>query len=159
MRVPGDALLAAPINGDIFGSGQVNTLDILQGTRPGSATSRSASGRSGRSGRTPAPPARRSRRDLYIEDGRLKGTLTNESAEPLRRAAIVVGAAAEKLGDIDPGEKVDVSLAVGVNPFNQMGLSDRILDPMNWDGMSMTEDDQRNFVRRSVGGPAVRSTR
>jgi hypothetical protein len=65
-------------------------------------------------------------------------------------AAIVVGAAAEKLGDIGPGETVDVSLAVGVNPFNQMGLSDRILNPMNWDGMSMTEEDQRNLVRRSV---------
>ena len=31
VQVPGDALLASPINGDIFGTGVVNTLDILQG--------------------------------------------------------------------------------------------------------------------------------
>jgi hypothetical protein len=150
VRVPGDALLAAPINGDIFGSGQVNTLDILQGdpSRIRDLAVGVGSLRTVRADASTTGP--KVTADLYIEDGRLKGTLTNESTEPLHRAAIVVGAAAEKLGDIDPGEKVDVSLAVGVNPFNQMGLSDRILDPMNWDGMSMTEEEQRNLVRRSV---------
>jgi hypothetical protein len=150
LRVPGDALLAAPINGDIFGNGQVNTLDILQGDPSrvrdlavGVGSLRTIRADAGTTG--PKISA-----DLHVEDGRLKGTLTNESATTLRTAAIAVGAAAAKLGDIDPGETVDISLAVGVNPFNQMGLSDRILDPMNWDGMSMTEDDQRNLVRRSV---------
>jgi hypothetical protein len=150
LRVPGDALLAAPINGDIFGSGQVNTLDILQGDPSrirdlavGVGSLRIV--RADASGTGPTVSA-----DLYIEDGRLKGTLTNESPQPLREAAIVVGAAAMKLGDIDPGEKVDISMAVGVNPFNQMGLSDRILDQINWDGSAMSEDDQRNMVRRSV---------
>lgn len=150
VRVPGDALLAAPINGDIFGSGQVNTLDILQGdpSRIRDLAVGVGSLRTVRADASATGPQVSA--DLAVEDGRLTGTLTNASATPLHDAAIVVGAAAKKLGDIDPGETVDISLTVGVNPFNQMGLSDRILDQMNWDGMSMTEDEQRNLVRRSV---------
>ncbi len=150
LRVAGDALLAAPMNGDIFGSGQVNTLDILQGdpSRVRDLAVGVGSLRTIRADASATGP--KVTADLHVQDGRLQGTITNDSAQPLVKAAIVVGSSAKSLGDIAPGAKVDISMAVGSNQFNQMGLSDRILDPMNWDGMSMTEDQQRNLVRRSV---------
>jgi hypothetical protein len=59
VAVPGGALLSSPVSGDIF-NGQGASLDVVQGDRPGCATSRSGSGRCGRSGPSPRSSCRRS---------------------------------------------------------------------------------------------------
>ncbi len=64
--------------------------------------------------------------------------------------AVVLGSSAVQLDDIDPGATADVNLAVSSNLANQTSLSDKVVGQVNWDGMSMTEDDQRRIVRRSV---------
>ena len=150
VKVPGDALLGAPVNGDMFGGGIVNSLDILQGdpSRVRDLALGVGSMRTVRAEATTTGP--RITGDLAISDGRLKGTITNGSDRALIGAAIVLGSSAQTLGDIAPGATVDVNLGLGSNPMNQGSLSDRILGQAFWDGSRMTEEQQRAMVRRSV---------
>lgn len=150
LRVPGDALLAAPINGDIFGNGTVNTLDIVEGdpSRVRDLAVGVGSLRTIRADASASGPDIAA--DLAVTDGRLEGTITNRSSETLVRPALVVGSAAQRLDDIPPGGTTKIGLTLGSNPVNQASLSDRLLDPMNWDGSRLSEDQQRNLVRRAV---------
>ena len=150
VRVPGDALLSAPMNGDIFGSGTTTALDILQGDPSrirdlavGFGSIRTL--RADASATAPEVVA-----DLRLVDNRLQGTVTNRSDATLEAAAIVVGSSAARLGDIAPGAVANVDLALNTNPFNGIPLSERIFGPQNWDGSALSEAEQRTLVRRSV---------
>ena len=85
--VPGGALLSSPVSGDFFGGdGTPSALDVLQGDpardpRPRRRV-RLAADRPRRDGR--AVPLIEA--DLRLEDGRLKGTVTNASNETLLQA-------------------------------------------------------------------------
>ncbi len=150
VRVPGDALLAPPMNGDVFGSGTSTALNVLQGD-PSRVRDLDVGFGSIRTIRADAsatgPDVIGS---LALVDGRLKGTVTNRSAGTLQATAIVVGTSAARLGDIAPGASVNVDLAITSNPFNGVSLSERIFGPQNWDGSALDEAQQRTLVRRSV---------
>jgi hypothetical protein len=150
VRVPGDALLAAPINGDIFGTGTTTALDVLQGdpSRVRDLDVGFGSIRTIRAEASATGPVVTA--DLRVVDGRLQGTVTNGSDRVLEAAAIVVGSSAAKLGDLAPGASVKVDLAVATNALNWNSMSERIFGPMNWDGSALDEQGQRTLVRRSV---------
>jgi hypothetical protein len=150
VRVPGDALLSAPMNGDAFGTGTATALDVLQGdpSRVRDLAVGFGSIRTIRAEATAEGPEVVA--DLRLADGRLQGTVTNRSARPLQAAALVVGSSAARLGDIAPGATMKVDFAVATAPLNWNSLSERIFGPMNWDGSSLDEAGQRLLVRRSV---------
>ncbi|MCJ7710234.1 MAG: hypothetical protein MUQ32_05325 [Chloroflexi bacterium] len=150
VRVPGDALLAAPMNGDMFGTGTAGALDILQGDPSrirdlavGFGSLRVLRAEAGATG--PVIDG-----DLRLEDGRIIGTVTNRSGRTLLDPAVVLGSSAIQLKDLAPGETTEVSLAIINNWINQTSLSDKVVGQPNWDGMTMSEEDQRRIVRRSV---------
>lgn len=150
VRVPGDSLLSPPMSGDMFGVGSGSALDILQGD-PSRIRDLAVGFGSLRTIRAEASVAGPSIEGSFtLQDGRLVGSITNRSDRALEDAAVVVGSSAVRLRDVDPGETVQVNLAVAGNPFNQPSLSDRVLGPFNWDGSRMDEDDQRRLVRRAV---------
>ena len=150
VRVPGDALLAAPMNGDIFGSGTTAALDILQGdpSRIRDLSVGFGSMRTVRAEGAATGPVVVG--DIRLEDGRILGSITNRSGRVLLAPAVVLGSSAIQLKDLAPGATVDVNLAVGNTLVNQTSLSDKVVGQPNWNGMSMSEQDQRMIVRRSV---------
>jgi hypothetical protein len=150
VKVAGDALLSAPINGDVFGTGTSTALDILQGdpSRVRDLAVGFGSIRTIRAEATAEGPEISA--DLRLVEGRLQGTLTNRSDTALEAAALVVGSSAMRLDDIAPGATVKVDFAVATAPLNWNSLSERIFGPMNWDGSSLDEAGQRMLVRRSV---------
>ena len=150
VRVPGDALLSAPMNGDVFGTGTTTALDVLQGDPSrvrdlavGFGAIRTIRAEASATG--PEVVA-----DLRLVDGRLQGTVTNRSAKSLEAAAIVVGSSAVRLNDIAPGATATVDLPVAANQVDWNAMSERIFGPMNWDGSALDEVGQRTMVRRSV---------
>jgi hypothetical protein len=150
VRVPGDALLSAPMNGDFFGGGTSATLDVVQGD-PSRVRDLAVGVGSIRTIRAEASAAGPNvTADLRLSDGHVKGTVTNHSDRTLESAALVVGSSAVRLKDIPAGSSVDVDLSVNANPFNGIQLSERIFGPQNWDGGSLDEAAQRTLVRRSV---------
>ena len=89
VRVPGDALLSAPMNGDIFGTGTTTALDVLQGdpSRVRDLAVGFGSIRTIRAEASATGPEVDA--DLRLVDGRLQGTVTNRSANGPEAAAIV----------------------------------------------------------------------
>jgi hypothetical protein len=150
VRIPGDALIAAPMNGDIFGTGTTAALDILQGdpSRIRDLAVGFGSLRTVRAEATATGPIVES--VLRLEDGRIIGTVTNRSDRTLVAPAVVLGSSAVQLPDLGPGATVDVNLPVVNNMVNQTSLSDKVVGQLNWNGMGMSDEDQRKFVRRSV---------
>ncbi len=150
VRVPGDALLSPPMNGDVFGNGTSTALDVLQGdpSRVRDLDVGFGSIRTIRADASATAPAVTS--NLTLLDGRLQGTVTNNSTTTLLAAGIVVGSSAVRLGDIAPGASTKVDLAISNNAFNGAPMSERIFGPQNWDGSSLDEEQQRTLVRRSV---------
>jgi hypothetical protein len=147
--VPGDALLAAPINGDMFGTGQ-SSLDVLEGdpSRVRNLEVGYGSLRTVRADASATAPVVTA--DLRLEGGRVRGTLGNGSAQTLVAPAIVLGGSAARLPDIAPGATVDVDLPLMTNLVNQTNLSDRVVGAMPFDGGTLDETTQRMLVRRSV---------
>jgi hypothetical protein len=150
VRVPGGALLAAPMNGDIFGTGTTAALDILQGDPSqirdlsvGFGSLRTIRAEAGATG--PVIDG-----DLRLEDGRIIGRITNRSDRTLLAPAVVLGSSAVQLGELAPGATAEVDLAVTNNMINQTSLSDKVVGQPNWNGLTMSEEDQRRIVRRSV---------
>lgn len=149
VRLAGDALVAAPMSGDIFG-GSSTGLDVLQGDPSrvrdldvGFGSMRTIRAEASASG--PIVDA-----DLRLEDNRVRGTLTNRSTGTLVAPALVLGASSVTLGDLAPGASTDVNLVLSDNPMNQPSLSDRVVGSIPWDMGMMGEADQRNLVRRSM---------
>jgi hypothetical protein len=150
VRLPGDALVSAPMNGDVFGTGQSTALDVLQGD-PSRVRDLAVGFGSIRTIRADASAtAPNVTADLRVVDGRLKGTVTNHSDQVLEAAALVVGSSAAPLKSLAPGATVQVDLPVAATTLNWNSLSDRILGVSNWDGSPLDETGQRTMVRRSV---------
>jgi hypothetical protein len=150
VHIPGDALLSPPMNGDVFGTGASTALDVLQGdpSRVRDLDVGFGSIRTIRADASATAPDVIA--SLSLVEGHLKGTVTNRSAAVMEDAAIVVGSSATKLGDIAAGASVNVDLAINNNAFNGQQMSERLFGPANWDGSALSEDEQRDLVRRSV---------
>ena len=88
LRVPGGALLSSPINGDFLGGdGTAATLDVLQGD-PAQVRDLGVGFGSLRTVRAEtAMDVPLVQADIRLEDGRLKGTVTNASSEALLKPA------------------------------------------------------------------------
>ena len=130
LRVPGGALLSSPTAGDFLGGdGTTATLDVLQGD-PAQVRDLGVGFGSLRTVRAEtAVEVPLVQADLRLEDGRLKGTVTNASDEVLLKPVVVLGGTVAKMSDLAPGasESIDVKLQTV-----QMGqqLSDRIVGPV-----------------------------
>jgi hypothetical protein len=151
LKVAGDALLATPMNGDVFGGGTGAGLDVLEGDPSrirdlevgfGSLRTIRAEG----SATGPIVDA-----SLRLEGRQITGTVTNRSQRVLESPALVLGGSAVKLEDIPPGATVEVKFTVSLaTNVNGISLSERVVGPMSFDGSSLNETEQRNLVRRSI---------
>jgi len=153
VRVPGGALLSAPISSEMNGGPDqgAGSLDLLQGD-PSRVRDLAVGFGSLRTIRADAPAAvPRLSADLRLENGHLVGTIRNGSDRPLERVAIVLGGSVAVVGDISPGAGADVDLIVrGDNTFGQ-SLSDRIIGPAFFGDPSMSgPDSQTAMVRHAV---------
>ena len=138
------------MNGDIFGTGTAAALDVLQGdpSRIRDLSVGFGSLRTVRAEGSATGPVVEG--DLRLEDGRILGTVTNRSDRTLLAPAVVLGSSAVQLQDLAPGDSAEVNLAVTGNLVNQTSLSDKVVGQVNWNGLAMSEEDQRRIVRRSV---------
>jgi hypothetical protein len=130
VRVPGGALLSTPISAD-FGGAQpgVDGLDVLQGDPSrirdlgvGFGSLRTIRAESAVS--VPLVLA-----DIRLEDGRLKGTITNQSSEVIQEPAVVLGGSVARLDDLQPGASAAVDAALQGWQINQ-SLSDKVVGPV-----------------------------
>ncbi len=150
LRVAGNALLAAPMNGEMFGT-PASGLDVIEGdpSRIRDLAVGYGSLRTVRAeAQTTGPTVDTS---LRLENGRVVGTITNRSERTLVAPALAFGASSVTLGDLAPGATADVSLALAANPLNQGSLSERIVGQISFGGSGGTnETEQRRLVRRAV---------
>lgn len=149
LEVPGGALLSSTLNGELAG-GSGGALDVLQGD-PARVRDLVVSFGSLRTLRAEtATSVPRVRADLRLEDGTLKGTVTNLSDRILEKPAIVLGSSVVVLGDLAAGAQQSVSLPIRGDPFGQ-SLSDRILGQSLLGNPGATGGSTaRNLVRRAV---------
>lgn len=152
VRIPGGALMSAPASGDFFGGdGQAASLDVLQGETSmirdlnvGFGSLRTVRAES-------AVSVPRIAASLRLEDGHLRGTVTNESDQPFLKPAVVLGGTVATLRDLAPGESADVDIAIAPFQFGQQ-LSDRIVGTIFFpDGQTdQGEDAARKYARHSI---------
>lgn len=149
VEVPGGALLSAPMAGDFLG-GASAALDVLQGD-PARIRDLAVGFGSLRTVRAEtASPVPLIEADLRLEDGTLRGTVSNRSDQRLERAAVVVGTSVVVLGDLAPGGTQQIQLPIREAPFGQ-SLSDRILGNAFFGSpVGATDSAQRGLVRRAV---------
>ena len=140
LRVPGGALLSSPTSAGFEGNGTTATLDVLQGD-PAQIRDLGVGFGSLRTVRAEtAVDVPLVQAQLRLEDGRLRGTVTNASTEVLLKPAVVLGGTVAKLSDLAPGasESIDVPLqAVQIG----QSLSDKIVGPMIFDDPGRSVDD------------------
>ncbi len=150
LRVPGDALLASPMNGDVSGGGGTADLDVLQGdpSRVRDLAVGFGSMRTVRAEASTTGP--RVSATLELDGGHIRGTVTNTSDRTLLQPAIVLGSSVATLPDLAPGATGQVNLAITANGFNGQALSDEVVGPYDWDGSQITEAQQRKLIRRAV---------
>lgn len=152
VRVPGGALLSPPVSGDMFGQDSSgSTLDLLQGD-PAKVRDLSVgfgSLRTVRAETAVAVPLVRA--ELRLEDGRLKGTITNASATTLEKPAVVLGGTVAILKDLAPGEQATVDVAVQ-NQAGQFGqpLSDTVVGQLFFDGSGNSNPDAERYIRHAI---------
>ena len=132
LRVPGGALLSSPTAGDFMGGdGTTATLDVLQGD-PAQVRDLGVGFGSLRTVRAEtAVDVPLVQAELRLEDGRLKGTVTNASEEVLLKPVVVLGGTVAKLSDLAPGASESIDVKLQNVQFGQQ-LSDRIVGPMNF---------------------------
>ena len=150
LRVPGDALLASPMNGDMSGGGGTADLDVLQGdpSRVRDLAVGFGSMRTVRAEASTTGP--KVSATLELDGGHIRGTVTNTSNRTLLQPAIVLGSSVATLPDLAPGASGEVNLAITANGFNGQALSDEVVGPYDWDGSQITEAQQRKLIRRAV---------
>jgi hypothetical protein len=151
LRVPGGALLSAPVSGDFFG-GDANSaaLDILQGdpARVRNLGVGFGSLRTVRAETAVSVPLVTA--DLRLVDGRLTGTVTNDSSQTLQDPAVVLGSTVQTLSDLAPGATAQVDAPLAQFQFGQQ-LSDRIVGPLSFgDPSQATDDSARLYARHSI---------
>ncbi len=150
VRVPGGALLSSPITGDFSVDGAGSTLDVLQGDPArirdlgvGFGTLRTV--RAETAVAVPLVTA-----ELRLEDGRLKGTVTNGSSEVLLKPAVVLGGTVAKLDDLAPGATATLDTAMQQIQFGQQ-LSDRIVGQLFFEGRPGQGDEtNRLYARHTI---------
>ena len=147
VSVPGGALLSASINGDMFGGiGSATVLDVVQGD-PARVRDLAVGFGSLRTIRAETPVAvPLVQADLRLEDGRLRGTVTNASAQRLERPAVVLGQTVAVLADLEPGAQATVDVPIQFAPFMQ-SLSDKVVGQFSGNEGTMTADLARTYVR------------
>nr|MBA3236490.1 hypothetical protein [Chloroflexota bacterium] len=150
VRVPGGALLSSPIAGDFFG-GNVNVaaLDILQGDPAGVRDLAVGFGslRTIRAESSVVIPLVQT--DFRLENGRLRGTVTNASDERLDRPAVVLGQTVALLQDLEPGAVATVDIAVQGRQFST-SLADLIVGQAFFDESTANAETSQTFVRRNM---------
>jgi hypothetical protein len=151
VRVPGGALLSPPVNGDMFGSDTTGTtLDLLQGdpARVRDLTVGFGSLRTVRAETAMAVPLIQA--DLRLENGHLKGTITNQSDQTLERPAVVLGATVAILKDLGPGQQASVDTAIQTQgaQFGQP-LSDLVVGQLFFDNGGGNPDSQ-TYIRHTI---------
>ncbi len=151
IRIPGGALLSAPVSGDFFG-GDANSasLDILQGdpARIRNLGVGFGSLRTVRAESAVSVPLVQA--DLRLVDGRLQGSVTNQSEMVLQSPAVVLGSTVQKLDDIAPGATSQVDIQLAPFQFGQQ-LSDKVVGPMMFgDPSDLGADGARMYARRSI---------
>ncbi len=147
VSVPGGALLSTSINGDVFGGvGTASVLDVLQGdpARVRDLSVGFGSLRTIRAETAVAVPLIET--DLRLEDGRLRGTVKNASAQRLERPAVVLGQTVAVLDDLEPGTVATVDVAVQFGQFTQ-SLSDKVVGPFLGNEGTVTPELARTYVR------------
>ncbi|HEY4634787.1 MAG TPA: hypothetical protein VIH00_12800, partial [Candidatus Limnocylindrales bacterium] len=148
VRVPGGALLSAPINGEFLGNpdGTASVLDILQGDPSSVRDLAVAIGgfrilRAESQIEAPALDV-----DIRLVDGKLVGEVRNDSPRTIEDAAVVLGSTVVKIGDIPAGE----TRPVGATSIDAAAccepLADRLVGPQ-FSGLIGAGDESR---RRSV---------
>jgi hypothetical protein len=151
LRVPGGALLSAPVSGDFFG-GQTNAseLDILQGD-PARIRDLGVGFGSLRTVRAETPVAvPLIEADLRLAEGRLTGTVTNRSDAALLKPAVVLGSTVATMDDLAPGASGEVDVALAPFQFG-IQLSDKIVGPVFFgDGRELGEDAARLYARHTI---------
>ena len=152
LRVPGGALLSSPTSGDFFGSNGQTTaaLDVLQGdpSRVRDLGVGFGSLRTIRAETAVAVPLVRA--ELRLEDGRLRGTVTNASNETLLAPAVVLGGTVARLQDLAPGGTGSVDAAIQPAQMGQQ-LSDKVVGPVSFgDPRQVGEDAARKYARHTM---------
>jgi hypothetical protein len=150
VKVPGGALLAAPISGDTFGSA-TGVLDIVQGD-PAEVRDLSVGVAQLRTIRAEtATTVPKMTATLKLSGGSLTGAFENESDQTLEGVAIVLGSSVVVLGDVAPHASVPVSLAIASNAFGFDGknLADQIVGQSFGNGSDV---DVRRQIRYTMVG-------
>ena len=151
VRVPGGALLSSPISGDFMGvEGNQASLDVLQGdpSRIRNLGVGYGSLRTIRAESAVSVPLIQA--DLRLEEGRLKGTVTNSSDEILQAPAVVLGGTVAKLTDLAPGQTASVDVALQAVQMGQQ-LSDKIVGPIFFgDPRQAGEGAARQYARHTI---------
>ena len=150
VRVPGGALLSSPINDFFAGQGGVNTqLDVLQGD-PARVRDLAVGFGSLRTIRAETPvTVPLIQTNLRLEDGRLKGTVTNQSNERLEKPAVVLGGTVATLKDLEPGAEATIDVRILNNLFGQ-SLSDKVVGQLFFGDGRPNPDTAALFIRRSM---------
>jgi hypothetical protein len=149
VSVPGGALLSAPIN-DFFGNQGVATqLDVLQGD-PARVRDLAVGFGSLRTIRAETPVAvPLIETDFRLEDGRLKGTIRNQSDQRLERPAVVLGGTVARLADLEPGAEATVDVQVQNVLFGQ-SLSDKVVGQIFFGNGAPNADTAALYIRHSM---------
>jgi hypothetical protein len=151
LRVPGGALLSSPIAGEtVNGSGTQAALDVLQGdpARVRGLEVGFGSLRTIRADTAMTVPLIQA--DLRLEEGRLKGTITNASTQSLQKPAVVLGGTVASLPDLEPGQHLAVDQAVQQFQMGQQ-LSDKVVGPIfNGDTSQLGDEAGRLFARHTI---------
>jgi hypothetical protein len=147
LALPGGALVSAPVIGDLFGA-QGGALDVVQG-----ATARvrdlSVGFGSLRTVRAETPvQVPKLHAELQLVDGKLAGTIRNDSDVVLESPAVVLGGSVSVLDDLAPGAQAAVSLKVTSFP-NGQSLSDKVIGQIFYTG-SGSEAERRGATRRQI---------
>jgi hypothetical protein len=150
LKVPGGALLSAPINGDVFGgTGAAGQLDVLQGdpARVRNLDVGFGSLRTIRAETAVSVPLVET--DLRLEDGRLKGTVKNASADLLQQVAVVLGGTVAPLKDLAPGAVATVDAPVQSSQLGQ-SLSDKVVGQIFFPNGTTSPNSNELYVRHSM---------
>jgi hypothetical protein len=150
LRFPGGALLSSPTNGDFLGDGTAAGLDVLQGD-PSQIRDLGVGFGSLRTIRAEsAVDVPLVQTKLRLEDGHLRGTVTNASEETLQAPAVVLGSTVGKLSDLAPGQSADVDVVLQPVQMGQQ-LSDKIVGQLFFgDPRQAGEGSARQYARHTI---------
>jgi hypothetical protein len=150
LEIPGGALLAAPIAGDLFGTGgTAASLDIVQGDparvrdlEVGYASLRTVRGET-------ATSVPRMRANFLLDGTTLRGTFENASDRTLEDVAVVLGSSVVVLGDIAAHTSKAIILPITSDPFGQ-SLADKVLGPIFGPGGAVDDASRQRSVRYAL---------